>query len=85
MNKEGCQIPGKLYHCAGTNKKILVILDGDNIEETQLFIQQWNRFYYCLNNKDDIKEAIKRIIADKQEWSPLKEFAPDVVANSLIG
>lgn len=85
MNQEGCQIPGKLYHCAGTNKKILVILDGDNIEETQLFIQQWNRFYYCLNNKDDIKEAIKRIIADKQEWSPLKEFAPDVVANSLIG
>lgn len=84
MNKEGCQIPGKLYHCAGTNKKILVILDGENIEETQKFIQRWNRFYYCLNNKNDIKDAILSIIADNKEWSPLEEFAPNVVANSLI-
>lgn len=27
MNSQGTQIPGKLYHLAGTNKKVLVVLD----------------------------------------------------------
>lgn len=84
MNKEGLQIPGKLYHCAGTNKKILVILDGDNIDATVKFIKQWDRFYCCLNNKTDIKKSILKIARDDREWAPLEAFSAKAVANDII-
>lgn len=60
-NLRGTQIPGKIYYTAATNKHILVIVDGDNIEEMKAYLNQYRRFIVCDNNVESIKMVIEKI------------------------
>lgn len=60
LNKKGTQIPGKIYHYAGTNKPILIILDGDRKEEIKEYLSLFNRFYFCENNERTRNRAIHK-------------------------
>lgn len=84
LNKVGNQIPGKIYHCAATNKKVLVIVDGDDISEIRKFIESWKRFYICENKVSEISRTIRFALKDNRKWSPLKDLSPEIVANSII-
>lgn len=61
LNKEGMQIPGKIYHYAGTNDPILVILDGPNKDKVSEYLSRFKRFVICENNKASIGEAVYAI------------------------
>lgn len=83
-NNKGTQIPGKLYHYAATNKPILVIGNSDNYDEMNDYLKQYNRYVFCKNSKDDIKNAMKKILNSSREWEPVKEFEPVNIASRFI-
>lgn len=84
LNKKGTQIPGKLYHSAASNKPILVILDGDNIEEMKLYLESFNRFITCENKDESIVDAIKNIVFINKQYSPAPQFAAKTVAKNFL-
>ena len=86
-NLHGGQIPGKLYQYAATNKKILFILDGTEEEKKILrnYFEQFNRFYFCENNKEDICRAIEFLEKDTSISSiPLDNFEPSAIAGEIL-
>ena len=84
LNSSGTQIPGKLYHNASTNKPILVILDGDRRERMKEYLESFNRFIICQNDKESIISAINSIIENKAVYEPCKLLDPVTIANKII-
>ena len=84
LNSSGTQIPGKIYHYAATNKPILVLLDGDNIEEMKKYLESFNRYILCLNKKEEIVETITKLIKETQSYSPCEQMDPAFIASRII-
>lgn len=86
LNRKGTQIPAKVYHAAATNKPVLVILDGQEIEAFRKYFESFNRFILCENNEKSIQETTKSIIMNKDtlEYQPAPEFHPNRIAKSFI-
>ena len=84
LNSKGTQIPGKLYHFAGTNKKVLVLLDGDRQDEMKSFLENFDRFYICDNNKKSIQKAILEIMNDDRHFVPLESLKYDHIAAEMV-
>lgn len=85
LNRYGTQIPGKIFHCAGTNIKILVICDGDYSKNIQSYFNQYKkRFVFCDNSKDSIKLAIQNIMLDNNQVMPITDFSSKIVAEQLL-
>ena len=81
------QIPGKTFYQTGTNKIILVIVDGAHKNELTDSLLQYNRFVICSNNKEDIKAKITDISEiDKYECPKeiLDKLSPESVSKSII-
>ena len=85
LNSRGTQIPGKIYHYAATNKAILVITDGENGDRIREFLSEFDRYYFCKNDKDSIIKAISEIKNDTRKWAPCAAFESGSVAYNLIG
>lgn len=60
-NRNGTQIPGKIYHAGATDTPTLIILDGDCASEIRKYFEQFNRYYFCENNEQSIYDAINKI------------------------
>jgi hypothetical protein len=84
MNKKGTQIPGKIYHDAGTNLPILIISDGDYGKDIEKYFDKYNRFRFCSNVTDDICSTLEEMINDYSLLNPLKEFDRLEIAKSFI-
>ena len=84
MNSSGTQIPGKVYHCAATNRPILIVLDGEYKAELRKYFEGFDRYYLCENNTDDISRSIKDIIRENASFAPLKALSPTSVAKDII-
>lgn len=86
-NKEGTQIPGKIYYCTGYKKPIVVILDGDYKEEFRAYLESFNRFILCDNNEKAIKSAIVEagywLESNPYEISEL--LTPKYMASKILG
>lgn len=85
MNRQGNQIPGKLYHDASLRKDILVIKDGENGDQIEDFFSQYNHYTFV----DNTEEAIYDIIQKYSRYGipmrePVKDFSADYVADKLI-
>ncbi len=61
LNRRGTQIPGKVFHMAGTNKPILVIVDGEHGGELSRYFLSLKRYYVCNNNCAEIESEIRKI------------------------
>ena len=83
-NKNGTQIPGKIYHYAATNKPILIILDGDYKQTMKKYFESFKRYYICENNVDSIKIAILKILEDDKQFLPLESINCQKIAEKLI-
>lgn len=88
-NKKGGQIPGKIYQYSATNKIILFILDGTDEEKRVLkeYFSKFNRYVFCDNNIEDIKNAIKTIEENKFNTinnSPVPNFNPVTIVNNIL-
>ena len=84
LNSSGTQIPGKLYHTAATNRPILVVLDGDEQNRMQQYLDSFDRFIICKNTEEDIVAAIKKIMDDNRIWKPCKLLEPKTIASRII-
>lgn len=84
LNKKGTQIPGKLYHTAATNKPILVILDGDNIEEMRSYLNKFDRFILCENKEEAIMSTIRYTISKNRSYNPAPQFSSSTIARNLL-
>jgi len=84
LNKQGTQIPGKLYHYAATNKPVMVIVDGDKQAEISKYLDEFNRFVLCDNNITAIQEHIEYIKKFQIKYKPCKTFNPSVIAEEFI-
>jgi len=83
-NKAGTQIPSKIYHYAGTNKNILVILDGKAVQIKE-FLSTYNRFEFCKNSIEDIQCALQYYLTKSLNSNkPVKELSPSFIARKLF-
>ncbi|MCF6138819.1 hypothetical protein [Pseudalkalibacillus berkeleyi] len=57
-NRNGTQIPGKIYYCTSYQKPIIVILDSEFKDELREYFKKFNRFILCENEEKSIKDAI---------------------------
>lgn len=84
LNSSGTQIPGKIYHEAGTNKNILVIVDGDRTDEMKEYLRSFGRYDICDNNTGSIKNAIMKIQKERKKAQPLKRIHYVSIAREFI-
>ena len=84
LNKNGTQIPGKLYHYAAYNRPVLVIEDGDYASKMHDYICSFNRYYTCKNEADDIKACIEHIMKSDKQWMPFVEMNSMHVINTIL-
>lgn len=84
LNLKGGQIPGKLYHLAGTNRPVLVILDGDFKTEFEEHLRPFNRFIFCENREDEILLAIKQIMYQNIRFEPCVQLSSAVVSQQFL-
>ena len=84
LNTSGTQIPGKIYHYAAANKPILIILDGEYKQEIFKYLNEYNRFVFCDNKVESIKESIKKICLEKVKYKPLDILNAKNIALSFL-
>lgn len=83
-NKSGTQIPGKIYHNVNTGAPILVILDGEYIEQLKDYLSSFNRYCMCLNKKEDIIRELTRIFEDYKPYDIPQQLLPDIIASKFL-
>ena len=88
-NRQGGQIPGKIYQYSATDKTILFILDGTEEEKSELknYFSQFNRYVFCENTEEDIIRAI-RLIESRDLGNisncPLHDFEPKKIISRVL-
>lgn len=86
-NLSGTQIPGKIYHYSSLDKPILIINDGElHIEDYLNQYDKNNKFYYCDNDVESIRNKITWIT---NNWSniksePLEAFSSSTIAKEFV-
>lgn len=83
-NRRGTQIPGKVYHYAGTDKPILIILDGENNNELKEYFKSFGRYIMCNNDSESISKAILEVKNKDIKYEPSKYFNPSEVARKFL-
>jgi hypothetical protein len=87
-NIKGGQIPGKIYHYSSSNKPIIFILDGNEEEKKLLknYFGQFNRYYFCENNKESIKELMYKFQNGEipKKSFVVEEFSPKNIGARLL-
>ena len=88
-NRQGGQIPGKIYQYSVTKKIILFIMDGTGDEKQVLhdFFAPFRRYVFCENTVESISAAIARI--EKGEFGdvenvPLDAFEPKETIRKIL-
>ena len=83
-NKRGTQIPGKIYHNVNTGKPILIILDGEYVEQLKEYFSSFNRYYMCSNKKEEIVKTLNEIIKDYKQFDIPQQLLPEVIAKGFL-
>lgn len=83
-NRFGTQIPGKIYHYSCTNKPILIILDGNYANEMKEYFESYDRFYTCLNKKEQIQKEIENIKNSNKIFEPCEKLSSKYIAKKLL-
>lgn len=88
-NRQGGQIPGKIYQYSATDKTILFILDGTEDEQDVLkdYFGKFNRYVFCRNTVEDITRAIRQIESGdigSVRNVPLDDFEPAKIVTSIL-
>lgn len=86
-NRKGTQIPGKIYYYAGSNKPIILIIDGENKEWMKSYFSSFNRYIICNNDIYSIKEAVeiaKKDIQLKKKYVLDERFTNEYCAKKIF-
>lgn len=88
-NRNGGQIPGKIYQYSSTEKTILFILDGTEEEKAEIrrYFGQFRRYVFCENTEEDIGRAIRQIENGDLGGAvnrAVEAFVPARIAESIL-
>lgn len=83
-NKNGTQIPGKIFDASITNKYILVILDGENADKIRSYFEPYNRFVFCNNNQESIRYVLDNIKKYEYTKKPCDAFSNLTIAKEFV-
>lgn len=88
-NRQGGQIPGKIYQYSATDKTVLFIMDGTEEEQQVLreFFGKFDRYVFCQNTAEDIARAIRQIESGELgnvKNVPLADFDPAVTIQNIL-
>lgn len=84
LNKQGTQIPGKFYHCAGSSVPVLVICDGSIVNDVKKYFSSYEKYWFCENSKNSIKEALLQIDSEYRLSEPINDFRPEKIAIDFL-
>lgn len=84
LNSKGTQIPGKVYHLAGLNRHILVLIDGDRGGEIRDYLESFSHYHICENTSDAIAQKLIEIQALTPKALPSTKFRPAVIARQFL-
>ncbi len=84
LNKKGTQIPGKVFHLAGSNKPILVIADGEHKNELASYLRGFNRYHVCTNNPSEIADEVFRIKNKQISNTNVPQLSAKSIAKKFI-
>ena len=85
MNSKGNQVPGKVYHYAGSYKEILFIKDGEFGDAIEEFFSQFNRYTFVENDSKKIQVVLKQYVKNGVvARTPLAEFKAENIARELV-
>lgn len=86
-NKNGTQIPGKIYYESAYSKPFIIIVDGNNKNRMKRYFEQFHRYIICENTKDDIRKAIRKAIDEidqKKKYQIPNKMKAQVVAQAVL-
>lgn len=84
-NSKGTQIPGKIYYCAGYNKPIIIVLDGEFKEELKKYFESFGRYILCNNNPESINKAIEEAKSELNKTKGIsQELFPKYMALRIL-
>jgi len=84
LNLHGGQIPGKIYHLAGTNKPVLVIMDGDCKDLIRKYLEKYDRFLFCDNSEESITEALATQLVHRDKFFPSPSLDCTSIASDFL-
>ena len=85
LNHSCIQIPGKIFYDTIKPTKTLVIIDGPYSERISEYLKSYNRFIFCNNNVDDIKQAIQEMDCFQTDLERMRAcFSPEKIADDLL-
>lgn len=85
MNSKGNQVPGKVYHYAGSYKEILFIKDGEFGDVIEEFFSQFNRYTFVENDCEKIEAVLRQYVTNGvTERTPLAEFKAENIVRKLV-
>lgn len=85
LNAHGTQIPGKLYHCAGSFVPVLVVCDGNIVDDVKHYFSKYDKFFFCENNVDSIVSSLHAIDENYHLTEPISDFSPEKIAIEFLG
>ncbi len=83
-NRNGTQIPGKIYHASATNRTVLILLDGEHKEEIKQYFDGYKRFVFAENRKEDVISMIKTICHRRSNEEPCERLNSVNIAKEFI-
>ena len=83
-NRNGTQIPGKIYHASATNRTVLILLDGENKNEIRNFFEGYNRFVFVENKQESIVAALLAIHGNELNAVPCEQLSGFYVAKEMV-
>lgn len=83
-NKNGTQIPGKIYHASATNRCVLILLDGEKKQAIKKYFENYNRFVFAENKTEDIVKILKEISANRPDAAPCEELDCINIAKEIV-
>ena len=88
MNSNCIQIPGKIFYRMNEKQNILIIADGRHKKELSQYLESFDRFVIVNNDKNSIKEGIKKLehepIKDKKRKEIIIEYSTKKIASDII-
>ncbi len=83
-NRNGTQIPGKIYHASATNRTVLILLDGENQNKIRTFFETYNRFVFAENKQESIVAALLAISQNPPISVPCEQLSGYYVAKEIV-
>lgn len=86
LNSSCIQIPGKIFYHTNTDKVILIILDGKYKEEIKRYLEKFQRFEFCDNNEESIRNTLMKIQANNYSvnLSKIKLLSPKYIGRKIV-